>query len=34
MHESIWLVLGLGFILGIKHATEADHLVCVATIVK
>jgi high-affinity nickel-transport protein len=33
MNESIWLVLGLGFILGIKHATEADHLVCVATIV-
>ncbi len=26
-------VLGLGFVLGLKHATEADHLVAVATIV-
>jgi ABC-type nickel/cobalt efflux system permease component RcnA len=25
--------LGLGFVLGLKHATEADHLVAVATIV-
>ena len=27
------LVLGLGFALGLKHATEADHLVAVSTIV-
>jgi high-affinity nickel-transport protein len=33
MHQSIFFVLSLGFILGIKHATEADHLVAVATIV-
>ena len=26
-------VLGLGFVLGLKHATEADHLVAVTTIV-
>ncbi len=26
-------VLGLGFVLGLKHATEADHLVAVSTIV-
>ena len=25
--------LGLGFLLGLKHATEADHLVAVTTIV-
>src|SRR5262245_13533871 len=33
MNESIWLILGLGFVLGLKHATEADHLVAVTTIV-
>jgi sulfite exporter TauE/SafE len=27
------LALGLGFLLGLKHATEADHLVAVTTIV-
>src|ERR687890_323791 len=26
-------ILGLGFALGLKHATEADHLVAVSTIV-
>jgi ABC-type nickel/cobalt efflux system permease component RcnA len=26
-------LLGLGFVLGLKHATEADHLVAVSTIV-
>lgn len=26
-------ILGLGFVLGIKHATEADHLAAVSTIV-
>ena len=33
MSESLFLALGLGFILGLKHATEADHLVAVTTIV-
>jgi ABC-type nickel/cobalt efflux system permease component RcnA len=33
MHQSVFFVLSLGFILGVKHATEADHLVAVATIV-
>lgn len=28
-----FFVLGLGFLLGLKHATEADHLVAVTTIV-
>jgi high-affinity nickel-transport protein len=31
--DSAVFVLGLGFVLGLKHATEADHLVAVATIV-
>lgn len=30
--SSAW-ILGLGFILGLKHATEADHLAAVSTIV-
>ncbi len=30
---SIPAVLGLGFFLGLKHATEADHLAAVTTIV-
>jgi ABC-type nickel/cobalt efflux system permease component RcnA len=33
MNESLLMVLGLGFLLGLKHATEADHLVAVTTIV-
>jgi sulfite exporter TauE/SafE len=33
MHESLWATLGLGFLLGLKHATEADHLAAVSTIV-
>lgn len=33
MEYSALLVLGLGFGLGLKHATEADHLVAVTTIV-
>ena len=33
MHHSILLTLGLGFSLGLKHATEADHLAAVSTIV-
>ena len=33
MNDSVPFVLGLGFMLGLKHATEADHLVAVATIV-
>lgn len=32
MNESALAVLGLGFILGLKHATEADHVVAVTTI--
>jgi high-affinity nickel-transport protein len=31
--DSVFFALSLGFILGLKHATEADHLVAVATIV-
>jgi sulfite exporter TauE/SafE len=30
---STFAVLGLGFLLGLKHATEADHLAAVSTIV-
>jgi ABC-type nickel/cobalt efflux system permease component RcnA len=33
MSEPLTLALGLGFILGLKHAFEADHLVAVTTIV-
>jgi sulfite exporter TauE/SafE len=33
MHESMFASLGLGFVLGLKHATEADHLAAVSTIV-
>jgi high-affinity nickel permease len=33
MNGSLILALGLGFLLGLKHATEADHLVAVTTIV-
>lgn len=30
---SVWSVLGLGFMLGLRHATDADHVVAVSTIV-
>src|SRR3989442_8350129 len=33
MNESIIATLGLGFVLGLKHATEADHLAAVSAIV-
>src|SRR5438132_1355228 len=33
MSQSLLATLGLGFLLGLKHATEADHLVAVSTIV-
>jgi ABC-type nickel/cobalt efflux system permease component RcnA len=33
MHDSITVVLGLGFALGLRHATEADHLAAVSTMV-
>jgi sulfite exporter TauE/SafE len=33
MNEPLSLALGLGFVLGLKHATEADHLVAVSAIV-
>jgi sulfite exporter TauE/SafE len=33
MQNSILLTLGLGFVLGLRHATEADHLAAVSTIV-
>jgi ABC-type nickel/cobalt efflux system permease component RcnA len=33
MDNSILLTLGLGFALGLKHATEADHLAAVTAIV-
>lgn len=31
--QSMGTVLGLGFVLGMKHATDADHVVAVTTIV-
>lgn len=31
--QSLGAVLGLGFVLGMKHATDADHVVAVTTIV-
>src|SRR5262245_544959 len=33
MNQSMLATLALGFVLGIKHATEADHLAAVSTIV-
>jgi high-affinity nickel-transport protein len=33
MHDSAIFVLSLGFFLGLRHATEADHLVAVTTVV-
>lgn len=33
MHNSTLFALGLGFLLGLKHATEADHLVAVTAVV-
>ncbi len=33
MNSTLAFALGLGFLLGLKHATEADHLVAVTTIV-
>jgi high-affinity nickel permease len=33
MNESMFATLSLGFVLGLKHATEADHLAAVSTIV-
>src|SRR5207237_977345 len=33
MNQSLLATLGFGFLLGLKHATEADHLVAVSTIV-
>jgi ABC-type nickel/cobalt efflux system permease component RcnA len=33
MNETILAVLGLGFVLGLRHAMEPDHLVAVSTIV-
>jgi sulfite exporter TauE/SafE len=33
MNQSMLATLALGFVLGLKHATEADHLAAVSTIV-
>src|SRR2546422_11233175 len=33
MQGSMLTTLGLGFVLGLKHATEGDHLAAVSTIV-
>lgn len=30
---TLWTVLGFGFMLGLRHATDADHVVAVSTIV-
>ncbi|HET9216063.1 MAG TPA: hypothetical protein VFR18_03740, partial [Terriglobia bacterium] len=33
MEYSLAAILGLGFLLGLKHATDADHVVAVTTFV-
>jgi high-affinity nickel permease len=33
MDTSLYAVLGLGFVLGIRHATDADHVAAVSTLV-
>ncbi|MBI4199191.1 MAG: urease accessory protein UreH [Chloroflexi bacterium] len=33
MDSVAWLALTLGFLLGLRHATDADHVVAVATVV-
>jgi sulfite exporter TauE/SafE len=33
MHQSMTATLGLGLLLGLKHAAEADHLAAISTIV-
>ena len=33
METSLYAAFGLGLILGIKHALDADHLIAVSTIV-
>src|SRR5437667_8468298 len=33
MNGSVAAILGLGFALGLKHATEADHLAAISSIV-
>ncbi|MBI3065686.1 MAG: urease accessory protein UreH, partial [Deltaproteobacteria bacterium] len=33
MEPSLYAAFGLGLILGVKHALDADHLVAVSTIV-
>ena len=33
MDATLLTAVGLGFLLGLKHATEADHVVAVSTIV-
>jgi sulfite exporter TauE/SafE len=32
--DGIWVALALGFLLGLKHATDADHVVAVSTIAR
>lgn len=31
--ESFWVTLGVGFVLGVRHALDADHVMAVSTIV-
>jgi hypothetical protein len=31
LQSSVWALMGLGFLLGLKHATDADHIVAVTT---
>jgi len=33
MHDSGYFVIGLGFVLGLKHATDADHIAAITTII-
>jgi sulfite exporter TauE/SafE len=32
--DGVWAALALGFLLGLKHATDADHVVAVSTIAR
>ena len=34
MEASVWAALVLGFLLGLKHATDADHVVAISVIAK
>lgn len=33
MTASVWLTLGVGFVIGLRHATDADHVAAISTLV-